>query len=90
MSWFSDSFRPPTLDQDFIQRYWDLSARVDSLESQLDGRLEYLEKTYKRVEQSERRLDEKLAKKSPCEDDEAASRPQSVFDIARRAQSESV
>jgi len=85
---FSPSDQPPTLDQDFIRRYWDLSARVDSLESQLDGRLEYLEKTYKRVEQSERRLEEKLAKKTPCEDRDSEQRPQTVFDIARRATSE--
>ncbi len=85
---FSTQAQPPTLDQEFITRYWDLAARVDSLESQLDGRLEYLEKTYKRAEQSERRLDEKRARETPCSDATPEGDARSVFDIARRAASE--
>jgi len=83
---FSRPTQPPTLDQEFITRYWDLSARVDSLESQLEGRLEYLEKTYKRAEQSERRLEQKRSVDSPCPDivpDGAA--PSSLYRLARRA-----
>jgi len=57
----------PTLDQEFIARYWDLEGRVIALESNIDERLHELEKRYKRAEQAERRLN---GKKPPCEDEE--------------------
>jgi len=82
---FSTSVPPSTLDQDFIKRYWDLSSRVDSLDAQLDERLDELERRYKRAEQSERRLDEKRDK-PPCPDDVANPVERtSVYDIAKRA-----
>jgi len=83
---FSRQLHSSTLSQDFIQRYWDLSARVDSLEGTLDARLDYLEKTYKRAEQSERRLEQKRSGETPCPDivpDGAA--PSSLYRLARRA-----
>lgn len=86
MGLFSRSDQPSTLSQEFITRYWDLHARLDSLEASLDSRLDYLEKTYKRVEQSERRLDQKRNGSSPCPDlvaDGAA--PSSLYALARRA-----
>lgn len=89
MGLFTRSPQPSTLDQDFIQRYWDLASHVDALEAQLDERLDELERRYKRAEQSERRLDQKRADE-PCADVEAQEgRRQSVFDIARRAINES-
>lgn len=82
---FSTSPQPPTLDQDFITRYWDLEGRVTALDAQVTERLDEVERRYKRAEQSERRLDEKRAE-SPCpEDEQPSGRRQSVFDIARTA-----
>jgi len=82
---FSTSSQPPTLDQDFIQRYWDLHSHVSALEAQLDERLDELERRYKRAEQSEYRLEEKRAK-TPCPDDVADPVGRTtVYDIARKA-----
>lgn len=89
MGWFSTPEPPSTLDQDFIQRYWDLVGRTDSLEAHLDDRLDELERRYKRAEQSERRLDEKRAKETPCPDATPDGAARSVFDIAKRVMRES-
>jgi len=82
---FSTKLPPSTLDQDFIQRYWDLSARVDALSAQLDERLDELERRYKRAEQSERRLDSKRAEEDWPDDEQPSGRRQTVYDIAKRA-----
>lgn len=63
---FSHEIPPSTLDQEFIQRYWDLVGRVDSLEARLEEQLDELGKRYKRSEQAERRLEEKRSEDSPC------------------------
>lgn len=75
---------PNTLSQDFIERYWDLESRVTALDAQITERLDELERRYKRAEQSERRLDEKRAKETPCPDATPDGAARSVFDIARR------
>ena len=51
--------RPQTLSEVFVIRYWDLAARLDSLETRLEERLDELQRRYQRAEQSERRLDQK-------------------------------
>jgi len=83
---FTDSTQPsttPTLDQEFIARYWDLEGRVVAMESNIDDRLHELEKRYKRAEQAERRLDGKQADDSPCPD-EPADHPAIIAMKARR------
>jgi len=42
-----------------IARYWDLSARVQTLEDRLDSSLDELQRRYQRAEQAERRMDQK-------------------------------
>lgn len=46
---------PPTLSEEFVTRYWDLSARVDSLEQRLDDALGDLKRRAASVAQAERR-----------------------------------
>jgi len=60
------------LSEELLERIWDLSGRLKQLESTLDERLEELSKRYRRAEQSEKRLDEKVASR-PCDD--ASSEP---------------
>lgn len=79
---FSTPPQSSTLDQDFIQRYWDLRAEVGALDARLDERLDELERRYKRAEQSERRLDQKRLEEAPCPDE--VEWP-GIYGIARRA-----
>lgn len=68
--------RAPTIDQDFVTRYWDLAGRVDKMEGHLDDRLDDLERRYKRSEQAERRLEGKKAEAAkPCPDDISGQHP---------------
>lgn len=86
MSLFSRSKPSPTLSEEFVQRYWDLKARVDALESRLEDELDSIRSKHQSVAQVERRLDLKRAEPQPCEEgmtDQDLSR--SVYHIARRA-----
>lgn len=68
--------KPPTIDQDFITRYWDLAGKVDKLESVLDERLDEVERRYKRAEQAERRLEGKRVEADkPCQEDTSGQHP---------------
>jgi len=82
---FSRAPRAPTLDQDFVTRYWDLSGKVDSLEARVEDRLDEIERRYKRAEQAERRLDAKRAEESPCADNPPENGSSGLYDLARRA-----
>lgn len=87
MSFFSRFKRAPTLSEEFVERYWDLKARLDHLEAHVDDELASIRSKYNSVAQVERRLDQKRAEGEPCEEGMTPGQVRdSVFDIARRAQ----
>ncbi len=86
MPFFWRSKRPQTLSEEFVQRFWDLKARVDALEATQDDALEYLKTKLSSVTQAERRLDQKRAEERPCEEGMTEGDVnQTVLQIARRA-----
>lgn len=84
--WFRREKTAPQLTQELVERTWDISGRLKLLESTLDERLEELSKRYRRAEQSEKRLDEKIAS-GPCADGDPPRR-QHPYIAARRARRE--
>lgn len=72
--------RVQTLDEEFVERYWDLKARVGALEDRLEAALDDLQRRYQRAEQAERRLEAKQT------NGPAPAPPVNVVQYSRRLQ----
>ena len=84
--WFRKSKQPPSLSQELVERIWDLSGRLKLLEDRIEQDLALNKIRFNRAEQSERRLEKKVAEKrqdSPCLEQAEAGSSHPAFAAAR-------